>query len=101
MNISKVNIPMNDIMFMQVFHALQYTPNDVLSIALGKLAELGHTFKEFSTDCQFEREIVLVSRFEPFVEFDLYRENQVSATDVIDLNTTNEKPLQYSYGPSR
>ena len=89
---------MNDIIFMQVFDALQYTPNNILSIALGKLALLGQTFEEFSADCQFKREIVFFPRFEPFVEFDLYRESKVSPIRTSSIY--HKKDPQYSDGPS-
>lgn len=80
---------MHDIVVMQVFHSIQYrakqvlacgrdvrqeehTPYHLLSIELGKLASLSYELvEEFSACGVLKRQIIVMMRFKPFVEFNL------------------------------
>ena len=51
-------------------------PHDLCSVRFGESTFLRNTFKKLATDSQFEREVVFLARFEPFVEFDLFEKKK-------------------------
>jgi len=53
-----LEIPVGNVVIMQVLHAGQYGFQNRDSISLGKATALADTLKEFSTNCELESEIV-------------------------------------------
>lgn len=64
-------ISMADIMVVEILDAGDDGAEDSHCIEFGELAAFGDPLEEFSTDCELKGQIVLLFRFEPFVEFNL------------------------------
>jgi hypothetical protein len=67
-----LEIPVDNVVVMQVLHTGQYGSQNCDSISLGEMTTLADSLKEFSADCELERKIVRCPRLEPLVKFDLH-----------------------------
>jgi hypothetical protein len=71
-----LEIPMDNVVIVQVLHAGQDGTENGDGIALGEATALAEPLKELSADGELEIEIIRRPRLEPFVEFDLFFFNE-------------------------